>query len=134
MWSQLADSKREGYTESGCSLGYEGDTSGRKWLGHGQTVSQQGRLTYKRERKGPGQNAGKGQLTRGAQPVTGAALAMAEGTFGVEPAGGAEKATAADPKTLELGAYHARMTRQGTGTKSSRIVRPGMELTCPRRT
>ena len=40
-----------------------------------------------------------------APPVVSAALAMAEGTAGVESAGGAEKVTAAKPEALKSGAY-----------------------------
>jgi len=44
----------------------------------------------------------------------GTAPAMAEGTAGVEPAGGAEKATTANPEALEPGAHgEAGSRREG---------------------
>ena len=49
-----------------------------------------------------------------APPVVSAALAMAEGTAGVESAGGAEKAIAAKSEALESGAYgEAGSRREG---------------------
>ena len=45
------------------------------------------------------------ERTRGAPAVVSTALAMAEGTAGVESASGAEKATAAKSEALEPGAY-----------------------------
>jgi hypothetical protein len=51
---------------------------------------------------------------------------MAKRTASIEPAGRAEKATAARPKALDPG----HMARQGTGAKCCHIVRPGMESTC----
>ena len=60
---------------------------------------------------------------RGVLPVVGTAPVMAEGTAGVEPAGGAEKATAAKPEALEPGAYDEDCSRRGGPPQGDRRER-----------